>query len=351
MAKLGGSDGGGNFTKKENFKITDGDNGPFRIFPSIGLNGKEPNGKWSVFHRVHFGYKNSEGKMRVFESPLKKNKEKMVTDPDAALERIEDLKARLEKAKSEKNEAMIKKLSPLISGQKPLYNLDSNHYMNVITEDGKIGILKLRHKGYLALKAEIDRLKKEGVQPLSQNDGRFFIINRTGTGLETTFNVRVKTAKTVVNGKTYNEEVVHVIDDAIINRLDSEAGDLENLFPKLTSDQVAEIVKESELMTGKSTAIDRIFAKDANATTTTTKSGTQQAAPAQETSEEDYQDEPEEETQGISTKAAAPAPTPGPAVEQSLSKPTAKLADPEPAKASTPVAEMSDEDFLKSLEA
>lgn len=348
MAKLGGADGG-NFVKKKNFKIKDGDN-VYRIFPSIGLNGKEPNGKWSVFHRVHFGYKNSEGKMRVFESSLVKNKEKMITSPDAALERIEKLKAELEKAKAAKNTAMIQKLAPLISGQKPLYNLDSNHHMNVINENGEIGILKLRHKGKLALDAVIKQLRAKGVEPLGQDSGRFFVINRSGTGLETTYTVTVKTKALKIDGVgEVQQEIVHVITPEIINRLDAEAGDLENLFVKPSSEEVAQIVAESDLFTGKSPAIDRIFSKGNNA-----------AAAAQTSSEE----EPEGEEEGESTttasvqtqtqtqtqapaqapaaQQAAPAQAQAPATTVKLDAPTAPA--PQPA-----VSEMSDEEFLRSL--
>jgi hypothetical protein len=344
---IGGADGGSKFTKKKQFKIKDGDN-TYRILPSLGFNGKKPNGKWSKFYNVHFGYKNSEGKMRVFQSSLVKNqKTKMIEQPDAALERIEKLKAELEKAKAAGNKAMVERLGTLVSGQKPMYNMDNNHHMNVINEQGEIGILKLRHRGKLALDAVIKTLRAEGVEPLGAETGRFFIINRQGSGLETTFTVRVKTQKVTIDGRSFNEEVVHTITPEIINRLEAEAGDLDELYVRPTSEEVARIVAESDLLTGKSRAIDELF-----------DTRNQAAAATSESSEE----EGDTDDGGPSldaTRAQATASQPTSQPTQSLSQTPPKAAasvqldtTPPPAAKAAPAAlttEMSDEDFLKSL--
>lgn len=343
--KVGGATGGGN--TKKNFKIKDGDN-VYRILPSLGFDGKEPNGKWSKFYRIHFGYKNSEGKMRVFESSLVKNKEKMITSPDAALERLEKFKAELEKAKASGNKAMVDKLTPLVSTQKPLYNLDSNHHMNAVNENGEIGVLKLRHKGKLALDAVIKQLRNKGIEPLGAETGRFFVINRTGTGPETVYTVSVKTKTiNVASVGDVEQPVVHVLTSDILVRLESEAADLDNLYAKPTSDDVAKIVTESDPLTGISPNIEAILKKSAPTTVAT----------AEDTDGPDTEELPSISTTAAPSSAGAPlgsplvaATTTPLAQPQSLSKPAVQVqatVTPKPAAAAS--TEMSDEEFLKSL--
>ena len=327
--KIGGADGG--YTKKKNFKIKDGDN-IYRILPSLGFNGKEPDGKPFKFYNVHFGYKNSAGKMRVFQSPEVKNREsKMIEVEDAAKTRIETLKAQFEAAKANRNKAEAERLLPLIAGKKPMYNLDNNHHCNAINEAGEIGVLKIRHRAKLALDAVIKQLRAKGVEPLGP-EGRYFVINRSGTGLETTFTVKVLTKDLEVAGVgVVQQEVVHKLTDDIIKRLDTEAADLDSLYPRPTAQEVARIVAESELATGKSRAVDEILDKKGN-----------------EAQVDDDGEDGEEEPQ-----AAAPATQslsqPAPAATQAAAPAAAKVQVSTPASAAKPVQEQSDEEFLKSL--
>src|ERR1035437_7633643 len=90
----------GGFKKKNYYKQVDGDV-VFRIIPPLSQFTRDPRA-WARFHAVHFGYKNTEGKMRCFESTLEvDNKTKMVKTPDPAVERIDNLKAALKKAEVE----------------------------------------------------------------------------------------------------------------------------------------------------------------------------------------------------------------------------------------------------------
>lgn len=340
--EIGGAEGG-SYTKKKQFKIKDGDN-VYRILPSLGFGGKKPNGRWTEFYNIHFGYKNSAGKMRVFQSPLVKNRDtKMIEKPDAALERIEKLKSELEKAKAAKNKALVDRLAPLISGQKPMYNMDNNHHCNAINENGEIGILKLRHKAKLALDAVIKQLRAKGIEPLGGDSGRFFVINRTGTGLETTFTVTVKKRTVTIEGQEFEQDIVHKLTPEIIARLESEAGELDNLYQRPTSEEVARIVSTSDLLTGKSPAVDEILDRS-----------------------NDTAEEGEEEPTATTSTASAPAATVTPAPAPATSAPTQSLSQPAPAPTPTAtaavqvqatpapqptqdVSALSDEEFLKSI--
>lgn len=358
--KIGKPKFGSDFVRKNYWKLKDGDQ-VFRILPPLGDLAEE--GRWSTFWNIHYGYKGTDGKLKPFQSPLVKNrKSKMVEIPDAALERIELLKAQLQKAKDAGNDAAVAALEPL-AGQKAMYNLDNNHYVNAMDLQGNIGILKLRHKAKLALDAEIKRLRDKGVEPLSVENGRFFVFRRNGMGRDTTFAVNTYMAEREIAGiGVVSQEVVHVLTDDILNRLEKEAGDLTKIARKLTSEEVERIVKTSELRTGISPAIDEIFGVS--------------AAPAAEAVSEDPSEEeesndvmPKSAVSGVitsthsvgiggtgilNTNSTGPAPVahvpaPAPFVVQAAAPTPAPVATPSAPKAVAAVSEQSTEDFLKEF--
>lgn len=323
--------------KKKYFKLKDGES-TFRILPPIG--DLADKGIWSVFYSVHYGYKNSKGQMRAFESPLVKDpKTKMITVRDAALERIDQLKAALEKAKKEGRQEVVEQLGKLVGNGatvKAQFNLDKNHYVNVIDTQGNIGILKLRHRAKLALDATIKSLREKGIDPLSVDNGRFFVFRRTGNGLDTSFQVEVKTESVEVPGMgVLQREVVHKITPDIISRLESEAAQLNKLFKKPTESEVERIVKEG------ARAVDEIL--DAN---------TSDADQVEDDSE--YDDSPAPVV-AAPVQQAPVAATPAPV----QTAPAAVAAPAQTVSMTTPsngvkttaqvVNEQSDADFLKSL--
>ena len=245
------------FKKKVYFKLKDGDQ-VFRILPPMGDLAEK--GVWSRFYSVHFGYKNTEGKLRTFVSPLvRNNKTKMIEVPDAALDRINDLKAKLEEAKASGNAPMVAKLNTLV-GFKGVYSADNNHHMNVMDLNGTIGVLKIRHRAKLALDAEIKKLRSEGCDPLSVEDGRFFVFNRNGMSLDTAFKVTVHKERIDVPGVGRVErDVISKLTPEMLQRCSTEASHLDKLFNSLTSEEVAEVVAQSDMLSGKSPAIDKYF--------------------------------------------------------------------------------------------
>lgn len=353
-------------TKKNYFKLKDGDS-KFRILPPMGDNADK--GIWSVFYKVHYGYKNSKGKLRVFQSSLVVNrKTKMVEVPDAAVERIESLKAKLEEAKVAGNKQVVEKLGKLVSGQKPQYNIDSNHYMNVIDDQGNIGVLKLRHRAKTALEVQIKKLREKGIDPLSVDNGRYFVFTRSGSGLDTSFQVEILKKDIEVAGVgMVQQEVVHKLNDELIGRLSDEAVDLSKIFKALTAEEIARVVKASDLMTGQSPVIDELFdtkgggddsagddgidpdEEPASGTGSSTSAATA-AAPAAAAAAAAPVAQP------APVQAAAPAPAPVAAVQAAPAPApvqAAPVATPAPAAlpktTSETVSDMSDDDFLKSL--
>lgn len=323
----------------------------FRILPPVG--NAEAEGVWSKFYRIHYGYKNSEGKLRPFQSPLIKNgKTKMVEAPDAALERIEKLEAQMEIAKEAGDTAMIAKITKLIGNGKELgqYNLDSNHYLNALDSQGNIVILKLRHKAMLALLAARKKMQdEEGVDPIAV-EGRYLVFTRSGMGPETTFSVApLQQVVTLTDGRKVKEDVAHTANDAVYNRCVRknadgsftylEAADLLNLFPKPSSEDVARIVKEGV------TAIDEILGVSKSAGSAGASESSETAAAAEEEIPEgDIGSEynlppPTNTTVAAAQKAAAAV----------VNNPTPAAAKAAATKAAPNLAEMSDEDFLATL--
>jgi len=317
-----------------------------RIIPPIG--DLADKGKWSMFYRVHFGYKSSDGFMRPFQSPEKKNfKTGMIEVEDAAKLKIQKMEAALAKAKEAGDKATVDRLGDLLD----MYNLDSNHYMNVVDRDGRIGILQIRHKCKLALDAEIAKLRAEGVDPLSVEDGRFFVFNRTGTFTDTTFSVRVLKEKIKVDGKTMESDVVHVLDESIIQRLGSEAAELDKLYKAPTAEEVARIVSEG------AKAVDEILGTASDEQKSSKSSTTAEAYANKELAEEEPEQEPAQTTTPVAA-AATTASVPASAAPTSAVKsattikigtaggaPTASKSTPK----ATPGSEPSDEEFLKSI--
>ncbi len=256
--KIGKSKYGGQ--QKKYWKLKDGE-ATFRILPPLGDLADE--GRWSVFYSIHYGYKNPAGKARPFQSCLVKNRKGMAEVGDPALDRINMLKGKLEAAKAAGDKKTLDVLLQLVGGQKSIYNLDSNHYVNAIDEQGNIGVLKLRHRAKLALDAEIKDLRDKGTDPLSVNNGRFFTFRRTGNALDTSFKVSVKketfTANVGGQNITGEKDLVHVLNEEIIGRLSDEAAELGKLFKQLAPETVEQIVKSSDLKTGIVAGIDDIL--------------------------------------------------------------------------------------------
>jgi hypothetical protein len=330
--KIGKAKFGSQNQQRKYFKLKDGEQA-YRILPPLGELADQ--GRWSVFHSVHYGYKSTDGKQKPFLTcEVKNRKNGMIEVADAAKDRITSLKAKYEDAKKTGNKAVTEALEPLV-GPTGMYNLDNNHYMNVIDAQGNIGILKIRHKAKLALEAEIKTLHADGVDPLSIDNGRFFVFTRSGFARDTTFGVKILKEKFKVEGVGMVErDVVHVLDDDILNRLESEAGELNKIFKQLTAEEVKQVVEGSDIQTGISPVLDKIFGK------------TTVAAPADDEAEAAEAAKTETQTAPVATAPAAALMTP-PAQATAPAKAAPKVT---PAKTqATSITEMSNDDFLAAL--
>jgi hypothetical protein len=340
------------FKKKTRFDLIDGD---FicRVLPVSDRFTTDPY-KWCVYHSVIWGYKNTDGKTRLFESTLQKKKKEIVVR-DAAVERVDALKAALAKATMEMNGPLTKQLNDLV-GQRGMYSVNKKYAMNVVTLDGAVGYLQIPYTSKAALDDEIKRLNAEGSDPLSLDNGRYFIFSRGNTGGKTTFAVRVLQEEIEVPGHgKMKKDRVSKISPELFSQMENDMSDLEDLYIKITPEEVEQIVKESDLKTGKSPACDRIFdlrwkaEREARMTTVEAKP-TQVVTPLAPAAEEEAE---EAALTPIQVAAAVVAPVPVLAA-QVLATPvlaaTPVAVKLEPVQVSTkPLQDQNAEELLASL--
>lgn len=238
-----------NRVKKVYFTLEDGDN-VFRILPAMGnLAAKNI---WSKFYRVEFGYYDSKGKMKVFQCPRVVNYQtKMVEVESAAYQRREKLlKARdavIEFLKANPGDAKKESEREKLNTMLKQFNSDGKYYVNAMDLNGRIGLLKLGKTAFDDLKNEMRKLNDTGVNPLSAETGRFFVINKTGQLRDTAYKVTLFKEKkqfTMPDGSSVlaDVDVAHKLTPDIISRLKEEAFKLDEIYPYVTPEQVERIV-------------------------------------------------------------------------------------------------------------
>lgn len=357
--KIGKANYSGTSSRKEIFKIKDGDN-VYRPLPPMGDLADQ--GRWSMYYRICWGYKDKSGKNRPFVSPRQVNFRTKMVDVDCAAfnysmavkdeyqELVKEAKA-LSKSGEVLTDAMKEKLESL-KARMMRYNIDSKHYINAIDLEGKIGLLKLGANAMKGIKALGKELEAKGVD-LCGLEGRFVNIKRSGTGLDTQYTVleHKTNVEVEIDGvkELVQRSVPHKLDDSIIARLEGEAFELDKIYPEPSEAEVAQLVAahkklEDESLSEEALAkleleaaelVENILgASKSNSSSSETEAKT--TSPVQEAAKEEVKQE------------SAP-------VQESVKEETA------PAKESvkeetfatethvTSAANQSDEDFLASL--
>lgn len=226
-----------------------------RILPPMGELAES--GKWSVYHRVEFGHTGTDGRMKPFLSPRVVNYDGMVEVESQSHVRREQLKTKMEAAKASGDLATQEECNTLLRK----YNQDAKHYMNAVDLQGNVGLFKIGHRGYQALKAEIDRIRKtDGVEPVGIENGRFFVFSRSGKGRDTVYTVQEYKQKQEMIGPNGDKIVAdvtfnHSVDEKLLNKLETDAFELNKVYPTVTAEQEARIVNEG------ATAVDEILGR------------------------------------------------------------------------------------------
>ena len=229
-----------------------------RVLPPMG--NLADSGKWSVYHRVEFGYTGTDGRMRPFLSPRVVNYNGMVEVESESHKRREAIKEKQAQAKRSGNGVLVEQCTKML--QK--YNQDAKHHMNVVDLQGNIGLFKIGHKGFQALKAEVDRLRSEGVDPIGLDNGRFFVFSRSGAGRDTLYTVTEYKQKQEISTPTGKMlamiDFPHSINESVMAKLSTDAFELDKIYPTVTPEEERRIVLEG------ATAVDEILGSKKNKT-------------------------------------------------------------------------------------
>lgn len=298
-----------------------------RILPPVGS--LKDSGRWSQYFAIHFGYRDTKGKLKPFQSCEKKNRQtKMIEVVDPAQERITKMKILMDKAKAEDNKDMMKR----ISEQLQIFNVKKSHYVNAMDLTGKIGIFSIGIRAKQALDEEIKKLQARGINPLSVEDGRYFAFTRSGTGNQTTYSVAVYQEEMNINGvKAFVEKTSRLTPD-VGSRVLSEGADLPKLYISPTPEEIADIVKNEG-----GQVLENVFAKY--------KAKTSSAAVEEEV--EDTEDD-------VQAPVVAPSNTAAMQTKTEVAPPVAEAPKAQAQEATAPaqtqgIAGLSDEEFRKLM--
>lgn len=345
--QMGTANYDGNGPKKKRFQIEDGDN-VYRILPPLGSLAEK--GHWSKYWSVVWGYK-SNGKNRPFHDCRVTNyRTRMVEVESAAFIKAEKLKKfynelkEKEKSGESVNPDMMKKAKEMTR----TFNIEGKHYMNVVNLKGEIGVLKVGAKGKQLLEEEIKKLVAKGIDPLSAENGRFFNIFRSGTGMNTVYQVTEYREEKEMNGEIVSVSKVHKMDNAFIARLKSEAFDLGTLYLKPSADQVEAIVGGADfdavmgLDNGSDQGDDAPEQEDDSA-------AMEAAKKAQEIEARKAKEEATKAAEKAALEAAKAAEEAKKAAEQQKSSETIQASGSAGSAAGGSLTALSDEEFLKQM--
>ncbi len=348
--------------KKNRWSLQKGDN-HYRVLPPFGNMATE--GRWAYYDKVHWGYKDSNGRFRTFRCVEKKDfKTNMTTVACGECDLVE----KKTKAKDQLYKDQLKagateeeaKEFVVPYGKWILdHNLDKKWYLNVKNTDGDVGYLKIGHKAFMALQASIATLIKKGIDPISINGGVWFNFKRVGEGLATEYYIEVETESvTFPDGTKGFRDKPALLTDADLKRMQSSAYELDGLAPDLTPEQVNRLAESG----GLAAIVDAVFSVP---TTTKTEASLPTGATVTTSSIRD-DDEPSPEQlaslakqQPVKTQAPTPAPVKvatQPAVDDEELQLMAQLAAIKKRKdvqtqqkVSADAKNMSDEEFLASF--
>lgn len=264
--------------KKVYFKIQAGSN-QYRLLPPFG--DLADAGTWYVKHAIHFGYMGSpnaegEAKQRAFkcvEEVAWNNRKPTVTQVCPECELIAKVKLEVDvrtaalknkgvsEAKIAEDEEIVNNLAFLES-----HNREVKFYLNAMNSEGEIGLLKLPSscvkgvKGNGGLENAIKTLQDDyGISnPLAAEDGVWFDFKKKGAGrFGTTYETVFMTEKVITNGKSSVSPKQSALSDAVLERMQTEAFELNKVVTEITLEDVQTLVDTQ----GDPEQVDAIFAK------------------------------------------------------------------------------------------
>lgn len=249
------------FQKRTNFKLEDKKNNEYRILPPLGANAAK--GIWAVGHAVHWGYKNSDGKMHPFLCAervkwISKQKVVEVECPICTLlEKAKNWRDSKDKELKDKGVGDEKRKEALKSVNDYLrrFNRGFRVYVNAIDRAGTIGRLDFSSRHHKLLIAKLKEFEAKGVDCLAPDQGHYFNFKYDGKdGHEVSV-----VLEDAGNGSMVFKKAP--LTPSIVSRLKSETVDLTDLFRRISVEDVKRLA-DNQKSPDLPQLVDAIFASE-----------------------------------------------------------------------------------------
>lgn len=261
------------FQRTTYFDVEQGKPNLFRVFPP--LFSLADNGSVTFFHKTHSVWvtnKNGKPYPHTFKCIMKK-KDKVVVQNCPLCDLAAKNKATYEAGKKmlesvpdgEMKELQKKQLNDFLKFKVWSCQADSKNYLNVMSGDGKIGVLRLPYKHYEALKVRLTDLQSNWKIDATGMNGIFLNFGKSSPykgSTDVTFTVDSYMEKmTDANGMPQMTFKFHQITQDLINKMEKECQDLSLLFQEASFDVIKEIADNFENREAVQAICERAFGK------------------------------------------------------------------------------------------
>jgi hypothetical protein len=267
--QFGSANPTGNRPKYEFFNVGEGEKAlpPLRIFPA--MHSLRERGVWAFYIRQHYGYAGvdpmdkTKKKMKPFLCIEQQNRQtKMVEVSCPECRNIEE-QTRLLNDRIQAATGMLKQKGILNEKEieahlvndptlKPLrewlqaHNLDKKYAINVMSPDGKFGVLRIGYKSKQALDEKIKELRAQGLEPIADlTKGVYFNFRRSGKGRDTLHTVDVTKEVKEIDGERYERMKFAPVSEDQAKKALETLPDLTMITRVLTAQQIKLLVESS----------------------------------------------------------------------------------------------------------
>ena len=254
------SKAGQRFTKKKINGIKENVSNVYRVLPPYGkLRDKN---RISFYWKLHYGFVQSKSGKSIpiacIEESKTENKVKTITKRCPLCDRIAAMQNALEALKLRQDGqaaalALSKQLEGMLNYGKPTAN---HHYLNVLTREGSIELLKIGHKQMKALESALDDIKDQlKLLAVSPDQGLYLDFRRSGKGGDATQKVvpYMITDRDPATGNLVPRYVESKLGPQDIERVLKEVSELTELYRLFTAEELLLVAK------GDQETIKRLF--------------------------------------------------------------------------------------------
>jgi hypothetical protein len=234
----------------------------YRVLPPFGSLAEQ--NKIAQYWVVHYGFAKSKSGKNIpvpcGQASKFENGKKVITQACSMCDKMKAMENAVEALRAANSPGHQAALLALETKLKDL-STDKKYYMNVMTREKTVEVLKIGHKQWLALEAARKRLKDEfGYNAFGITNGLFLDFRKAGKNRDTTFSVDPATITTrdSQTGTPKMEYITSNLTADDLGRIEKDAKDLTMLFRTFSLEDIALIAK------GDESTIQRLFSNPVN---------------------------------------------------------------------------------------